>query len=77
MHWVEGIKHKNSVPPAKSLLLRRSFSADLYKCASAPLLSSVILFLKDIGAKVFQHCVLMPSLSETQQKIRQPMWSFL
>lgn len=65
MLWVEGIKHKNSVPPAKSLLLRRSFCADLYRCASGPILSSAILFLKVVCTEVFHLCVLISSLSVT------------
>lgn len=77
MHLVEGIKQKNGVFHQLNLLVRRSFCADLYNHANAPILSGVILFLKHVGAKVFQHCVLMPSLSETQQKMRKTVWSFL
>lgn len=77
MHLVEGIKHKNGVFHQLNLLVRRSFCADLYNCANAPILSGVILFLKYVGAEVFQHCVLMPSLSETQQKMRKTVWPFL
>lgn len=46
-------------------MLRRSFCADLYRCASGPILFSVLLFIKVVGTKVFQLWVIISSLSGT------------